>query len=165
MLEYRFHHVSLLASGDDLAKAVEDFYTTHFDMRVAQAAGETPELNFAFLADRFTPQGAPFEIIRQVCEQREADFLARHGPALDHVCFEVPDLEKAVDSLSAAGLSFHVEPYDFLGAAWPGAKIPAAWRSNCCNHTRPPCPARPLTTSQSSRKSAHLRPGSIMWGS
>jgi catechol 2,3-dioxygenase-like lactoylglutathione lyase family enzyme len=115
-----FHHVSILSGSDLAMRKCEDFYIQHFGMRIVKASGGSPEEGFSFLAESAGQGGMPLEIIGEAWEEREREFIRRHGPGIDHLAFVVEDTDLAVRHLEAIGLDFHIPPYDFLGTriAW-----------------------------------------------
>jgi len=122
---YHFHHMSILTGSKDLIKDCEDFYMRRFGMRVVKAAGDNPEEGYSFLTDNAGSQGMPLEIIGEVWEQREKDFIGKHGLGIDHIAFLVENLDRAVEELEAEGVQFHVPAYDFLGSRLAWCKDPA----------------------------------------
>jgi catechol 2,3-dioxygenase-like lactoylglutathione lyase family enzyme len=45
------------------------------------------------------------------------EFLAKYGPGIDHLCFEVEDMDEACKELESEGLKIETGPYDFGGFA------------------------------------------------
>jgi catechol 2,3-dioxygenase-like lactoylglutathione lyase family enzyme len=111
MVQYHFHHVSLLTGDKGLAKTCEYFYTEMLGLQIVKPAGETSEEGFSFLSDRESRDQTPFEIMGDVFEERERLFIEMHGPRLDHICFAVDDMDQACESLTSAGVAFHILPY------------------------------------------------------
>lgn len=65
-----------------------------------------PETRFAF----FTIGGQPYEAIEPV-SQRFRDLLLAGNPGVNHVCYDVDDLDAAVAAMAAAGVRLgHVTP-------------------------------------------------------
>jgi catechol 2,3-dioxygenase-like lactoylglutathione lyase family enzyme len=124
MAGYEFHHVSLLTGKRELAKECEKFYCEMLGLRVVVPAGESAMEDYSFLGDSSSVDRAPLEIIGEVYEKRERKFLDAHGPGLDHICFNTDDLEQAYDSLSAAGVNFHIPPYTFQNVRLAWCKDP-----------------------------------------
>jgi len=124
MTEATFHHASLLAGSRDLADACVRFYRENFGMSVAYS-GVSETNDFVLLSDNVNPALTPFEIIGRTAEDREDAFLESHGPGLDHLCFAVTDLRGAYRNLAAAGVPFHVPPYEFQGSWIAWCKDPA----------------------------------------
>ena len=123
MSKYEFHHVSLLTGTKELRSACESFYCEMLGLKIDIPAGKSSEDDYSFLSDS-SGQIAPFEIIGAVYEERERDFLDVHGPGLDHICFVTDDLVRAYESLSAAGVQFHVPPYKFHDSRLAWCKDP-----------------------------------------
>lgn len=67
----------------------------------------------------------PLEIIGDAWEQREREFLRRHGPGIDHIAFAVEETDLVVRHLEALGVDFHIPPYDFLGSRIAWCKDPS----------------------------------------
>jgi catechol 2,3-dioxygenase-like lactoylglutathione lyase family enzyme len=124
MSGYEFHHVSLLTGSNKLAKECEQFYTEMLGLHIVKPAGVSAEEDYSFLTDGTSLDQAPFEIIGEVFEEREGQFLEKHGPGLDHICFNTDDLDQAYESLSAAGVDFHVPPYTFQNVRLAWCKDP-----------------------------------------
>jgi catechol 2,3-dioxygenase-like lactoylglutathione lyase family enzyme len=80
-------------------------------LRIVKPAGETSEEGFSFLSDGINKEKTLFEIMGDVFEERERQFIEQYGPGLDHICFAVDDMDKACDSLMSAGVLFHIPPY------------------------------------------------------
>jgi catechol 2,3-dioxygenase-like lactoylglutathione lyase family enzyme len=120
MPDFEFHHVSLLTGQRELARQCEKYYCDMLGLRVVKPASESAMEDFAFLTDQSLVGRAPLEIIGDIYEERERVFLEKHGPGLDHICFTTDDLDLAYESLSAAGVDFHIPPYTFQNVrlAW-----------------------------------------------
>jgi catechol 2,3-dioxygenase-like lactoylglutathione lyase family enzyme len=125
MARYKFHHMSLLAGERDLAERCERFYLDHFGLKIMAPAGDTDESSFSFLTDHLPGEMPPLEIVGDVYDARETDFLKKHGTGIDHICFEVEDLDRVGADLSRAGVPFHIPIYDFLGMRIAWCKDPA----------------------------------------
>ena len=119
-----FHHVCMLTGKRDVAAVCERFYRDNFGMGMAYDA-VTESTDYVFLADNVNPRLSPFEIIGDIVEERETEFLEKHGPGLDHICFQVDDLQAVYESLVAAGVEFHIPPYDAYGSLIAWCKDPA----------------------------------------
>ena len=105
----RVDHLGVIV--DDLNSAVKSF-TEHLGLELDHTEQYGAELDIAFL-----PCGETLvELIEPLKEQGSyADYLREHGPGIQHVAFEVDDLDAALAELAERG----VEP---LGdAPMPGA--------------------------------------------
>ena len=105
----RVDHLGVIV--DDLDGAVKSF-TEHLGLKLEHTERYRDELDIAFL-----PCGETLvELIEPLKEGgSNADYLREHGPGIQHVAFEVDDLEAALAELAGCG----VEP---LGdAPVPGA--------------------------------------------
>ena len=105
----RVDHLGVIV--DDLDGAVKSF-TEHLGLELDHTEQYGDELDIAFL-----PCGETLvELIEPLKEQgSNADYLREHGPGIQHVAFEVDDLDAALAELAERG----VEP---LGdAPMPGA--------------------------------------------
>lgn len=72
--------------------------------------GEPAETRFAFLAIG----GVPYEIIEPVAPRFRELLLAR-APGINHVCYNVDDLDAAIAAMAAAGVRLgHVTPDGIL---------------------------------------------------
>jgi catechol 2,3-dioxygenase-like lactoylglutathione lyase family enzyme len=114
-----FHHTCILTGQRELAAKCERFYLENFGMGIAYASINT-ESDYSFYADNTNADFCPFEIIGRAFDEREHDFLKRRGPGLDHICFQVQDIQAAFENMRDNGIKFHVPPYryeDFL-LAW-----------------------------------------------
>jgi catechol 2,3-dioxygenase-like lactoylglutathione lyase family enzyme len=120
-----FHHVSILSGSKGMLHDCEAYYARNFGMHVVKPAGESPEEEYSFLADNAGSGGAPLEIIGEPWEKREHEFHQRHGSGVDHVAFIVEDTDLAVRDLQAAGVHFHIPPYDFLETRIAWCKDPS----------------------------------------
>jgi len=125
MPDYTFDHVGLLAGNGGLARKCEWFYRALLGMQSMVPFGETPEEDFCMLSDGAAPEHACLEIIGQVFEERERGFHALHGPGLDHLSFDTEDVDRAYESLSAAGVAIPIPPYSFLHTRLMCCKDPA----------------------------------------
>ena len=105
----RVDHLGVIVG--DLDGAVKSF-TEHLGLKLEHTERYGDELDIAFL-----PCGETLvELIEPLKEEgSNADYLREHGPGIQHVAFEVDDLEAALAELAGRG----VEP---LGdAPMPGA--------------------------------------------
>ena len=105
----RVNHLGVIVS--DLDDATRSF-TEHLDLSLDHVEQYGDELDIAFL-----PCGETLvELIKpRTNEGANADYLRQHGPGIQHVAFEVDDLDAALAELAERG----VEP---LGdAPMPGA--------------------------------------------
>jgi catechol 2,3-dioxygenase-like lactoylglutathione lyase family enzyme len=93
-------------------------------LKVVVPAGESAMEDYSFLGDSTSPDRAPLEIMGDLYEARESKFLDRHGPGLDHICFTTDDLDQAYDTLSAAGVQFHIPPYTIQNVRLAWCKDP-----------------------------------------
>lgn len=132
-----FHHSGILTGHRELAAECERFYLDSFGMGIAYA-GVTENSDYSFYADNLNPAICLFEIIGKSFDEREANFLSKYGPGLDHICFIVEDLGAVFENMSADGVKFHVTPYQyenfmcqyFLGRSSP-AKISRRTHVSC----------------------------------
>ncbi len=105
----RVNHLGVIVG--DLDDAVQSF-TEHLGLELDHVEQYGDELDIAFL-----PCGETLvELIKPLKDQgSNADYLKQHGPGIQHVAFEVDDLDAALAELAERG----VEP---LGdAPLPGA--------------------------------------------
>lgn len=105
----RVNHLGIIVS--DLDDAMQSF-TEHLGLSLDHVEQYGDELDIAFL-----PCGETLvELIKPHTDQgSNADYLRQHGPGIQHVAFEVDDLDAALAELAEQG----VEP---LGdAPMPGA--------------------------------------------
>lgn len=114
-VEYRLHHISIVCN--DIPE-LERFYVEKFGMQLIH---ENRKEGYIFLADpelvadksREVPtlelMGPPGIM------EREQAFLAKHGPGIDHLCFDVDDVDEAYKDLVSKGVSFDLEPMDYEG--------------------------------------------------
>jgi catechol 2,3-dioxygenase-like lactoylglutathione lyase family enzyme len=124
MADFAFHHVSLLTGSSELARACENFYCEMLGLKVVVPAGESAMEDYSFLTDSTAMDRAPLEIIGELYEARECKFLDAQGPGLDHICFTTDDLDQAYDSLSTAGVEFHIPQYTFQNVRLAWCKDP-----------------------------------------
>ena len=105
----RVNHLGIIVG--DLHEAVQSF-TDHLGLRLDHVEQYGDELDIAFL-----PCGETLvELIKPRTEEgSNAEYLREHGPGIQHVAFEVDDIDAALEELGKRG----VEP---LGdAPLPGA--------------------------------------------
>ena len=94
----RVDHLGVIV--DDLDDAVRSF-TGHLGLELDHTEQYGDELDIAFL-----PCGETLvELIKPRTDQgSNADYLKQHGPGIQHVAFEVDDLEAALAELSERGV-------------------------------------------------------------
>ena len=94
----RVDHLGVIVSGLD--DAVRSF-TEHLGLRLDHTEQYGDELDIAFL-----PCGETLvELIKPRTDQGfNADYLRQHGPGIQHVAFEVDDLEAALAELDKRGV-------------------------------------------------------------
>jgi methylmalonyl-CoA/ethylmalonyl-CoA epimerase len=94
----RVNHLGVIV--DDLDDAVRSF-TEHLGLTLDHIEPYGDELDIAFL-----PCGETLvELIEpRTGEGSNADYLRRHGPGIQHVAFEVDDLEAALADLAERGV-------------------------------------------------------------
>jgi methylmalonyl-CoA/ethylmalonyl-CoA epimerase len=95
----RVDHLGVIVG--DLDEAVQSF-TEHLGLKLAHTERYGDELDIAFL-----PCGETLiELITPRTEEgSNADYLKQHGPGIQHVAFEVDDLDAALEELSKRGVS------------------------------------------------------------
>jgi methylmalonyl-CoA/ethylmalonyl-CoA epimerase len=94
----RVNHLGVIV--DDLDDAVRSF-TEHLGLTLDHIEPYGDKLDIAFL-----PCGETLvELIKpRTGEGSNADYLRRHGPGIQHVAFEVDDLEAALADLAERGV-------------------------------------------------------------
>lgn len=94
----RVHHAGMIVA--DLDRAIGGFRDV-LGLQLDHTEPYFDELEIAFL-----PCGEVLvELIQPVTEEGfSADWLARNGPGIQHVAFEVDDLEAALQELAAKGV-------------------------------------------------------------
>ena len=94
----RVNHLGVIV--DDLDGAVQSF-TEHLGLTLDHTERYGDELDIAFL-----PCGETLvELIKPRTDQgSNADYLREHGPGIQHVAFEVDDLEAALAELAGRGV-------------------------------------------------------------
>jgi methylmalonyl-CoA/ethylmalonyl-CoA epimerase len=113
---YQLHHASITCW--DISN-LEQFYCDVLGMKTVFEARED---GYIFLADASLleagDRAAPaLEIMGPPgIEAREAAFLQRYGPGLDHICFVVDDVDQAFRDLSREGIAFDLEPMDYASS-------------------------------------------------
>jgi catechol 2,3-dioxygenase-like lactoylglutathione lyase family enzyme len=107
-----FHQTCILTGSTKLAAECERFYIDNFGMGIAYAS-VTENSDYSFYADNLNLAICPFEIIGKSFDEREAKFLRKYGPGLDHICFMVEDLQAVFEKMSVGGVKFHVPPYQY----------------------------------------------------
>ena len=142
-LEYRLHHISILCHD---IRSLERFYTDELGLTTVLEVREQGYIfmaDAAFLADK--DRAAPtIEIMGPPgIEPREAAFLQRYGPAVDHLCFTVDDVDAAHEELAAQGIQFDLEPVDYGGTRMAFFKDP----NGVDIELLPPVPRGVLSTS------------------
>ncbi|MBL7164602.1 MAG: VOC family protein [Anaerolineales bacterium] len=115
-IEYRLHHISILCND---IPAVERFYVEELGLHTVLEARED---GYIFLIDPLvladeTMTAPSLEIMGPPgIEPREAAYLAKYGPGIDHLCFVVDDVDAAFEELSAKGIQFDLEPMEYAGS-------------------------------------------------
>jgi methylmalonyl-CoA/ethylmalonyl-CoA epimerase len=106
----RLHHVGVAtASIEDALK----FYRDTLGLELTETLRmDDRQLKIAFV----TAGDSEVELLEPTdTESTVARFIERRGPGLHHICFEVDDIQAAIDELSARGAEF-VEPEPRAGA-------------------------------------------------
>jgi catechol 2,3-dioxygenase-like lactoylglutathione lyase family enzyme len=119
------HHMSILSGSRRAMHECEAYYARYFGMQVVKPAGKSPEKGYSFLTDNAGSGGHPLQIIGEQYDQREREFIRRHGPGIDHLAFMVESTDLVVRELEAAGVHFHIPPYEFLGTRIAWCKDPS----------------------------------------
>ena len=110
---FNLHHVSI--SCQDTA-AKERFYQTTLGLETVFGIREE---GLVFMADPSlrtdeSRSGPMLEIIGEPgLWEREAALVRRFGPCLDHISFQVDDVDAACDDLRSRGAEFETEPMDY----------------------------------------------------
>lgn len=106
----RLHHVGVAAASIPEALA---FYRDILGLEVADTMSLADrDLKVAFV----DAGGTEIELLEPTSpDNTVARFIERRGPGLHHICFEVDDLEAAIDDLNARGAEF-VDPEPRPGA-------------------------------------------------
>jgi glyoxylase I family protein len=114
-IDYRLHHISIVCR--DISE-LERFYVENIGLQLIH---ENRKEGYIFLGDpeliadktREVPSlelmGPPGLL------EREQEFLAKHGPGIDHLCFDVDDVDEAYEDLVSKGVSFDLKPMDYEG--------------------------------------------------
>ena len=111
-----FNHVGILTGSRELADATENFYRRHFGMKVQQRGDPTnPETDWVYLVDNSEHPSLWLEVTGPSLFEHEHEFLRKHGPGLDHVCFEVKDLPEYKRWLVKRGVPIAFEPEEYMG--------------------------------------------------
>ena len=111
-----FNHVGILTGSRELADATERFYRQHFGMKVQLRGDPTnPETDWVYLVDDTEHPSLWLEVTGPALFDQEHRFLQKHGPGLDHVCFEVRDLPEYKRWLETRGVSIAFEPEEYMG--------------------------------------------------
>jgi len=114
-LVYRLHHISIVCND---ILPVEQFYVEKLGLRTVH---ESRDDGYVFLVDPLvlgngTATSPLIEIMGPPgIEPREAAFLAKYGPGIDHLCFTVEDVDAAFEALSNQGIKFDLEPMEYAG--------------------------------------------------
>ena len=97
----RLHHVGVAAESIREALA---FYGDILGLEVADSMSLADrDLKVAFV----DAGGAEIELLEPTSSDNTvARFIERRGPGLHHICFEVDDIEAAIDELSSRGAEF-----------------------------------------------------------
>ena len=106
----RLHHVGIAAASIRDALA---FYGDILGLEVSDSMSLADrDLKVAFIDAR----GTEIELLEPTGgDNTVARFIERRGPGLHHICFEVDDIQAAIDELSARGAEF-VDPEPRPGA-------------------------------------------------
>jgi catechol 2,3-dioxygenase-like lactoylglutathione lyase family enzyme len=111
-----FNHVGILTGSRELAEATESFYRRHFGMKVQQRGDPTnPETDWVYLVDGTSHPGLWLEVVGPSLFDHEVEFLRKHGPGLDHVCFEVENAADYKAWLKKRAVPIQFEPEEYMG--------------------------------------------------
>jgi methylmalonyl-CoA/ethylmalonyl-CoA epimerase len=100
----RIDHVAVaVANRDDAAQDLSALFGLKAGAR-EHVAGQQTDVAFLHAGDATDGAGADLEICAPAGNEALARFLARRGPGLHHVCFEVEDLGGTLATLKAAGV-------------------------------------------------------------
>jgi catechol 2,3-dioxygenase-like lactoylglutathione lyase family enzyme len=114
-IDYRLHHISITCR--DIPE-LEHFYVEKFGLQLIH---ENRKEGYIFLGDPEliadqTREVPSLELMGPPdLTEREHAFLAKHGPGIDHLCFDVDDVDKAYEDLVSKGVIFDIEPMDYEG--------------------------------------------------
>ena len=114
-VDYRLHHISIVCN--DIPE-LERFYIEKIGMQLVH---ENRKEGYIFLADpEFISDKSREAPMLEIMGppgimEREQAFLSKHGPGIDHLCFDVDDVDEAYQELVSKGVSFDVEPMDYEG--------------------------------------------------
>ena len=125
MIKAKLIHANIMVGSTELADALESFYRDRLGMVVKHRNVVPGKADRRFLANEEDPDGVVIEVIGDLTEETPTpystggalEFLAEHGPGLDHLCFEVENVDEACRELEAAGVKIELQPYDFQGFA------------------------------------------------
>jgi catechol 2,3-dioxygenase-like lactoylglutathione lyase family enzyme len=98
-VDYRLHHISITCRD---VPELESFYLNKLNM---STVNENRDEGYIFLADpEFIADNSREAPMLELMGppglwEREQDFLAKHGPGLDHLCFVVDDVDQAYEEL------------------------------------------------------------------
>jgi len=115
-INYKLHHISILCND---ILPVEQFYVETLGMHTVLEARDD---GYIFLVDSLvvgdeTATSPSVEIMGPPgIEPREAAFLEKYGPSIDHLCFTVEDVDAAFEALSAQDIKFDLEPMEYAGS-------------------------------------------------
>jgi catechol 2,3-dioxygenase-like lactoylglutathione lyase family enzyme len=111
------HHVGLTVSNlersftfyERLLGRVRDFSTESEGPELSKAVGVVDaHLRFGFI----TVGSVHLELLEYRNPRRDSYELSNADPGAPHVCFEVADLQSAMEALAADGIRFYSEPLD-----------------------------------------------------
>ena len=99
-------HFGIVVGSLDVSSA---YYERHFGLRPVGGRVVDPlqDVELQFLQD---DAGARLELIRPLSADSPAARALKHGGGLNHICYEVPDLDASVQSLIAADAKLVREP-------------------------------------------------------
>jgi len=98
----RIDHVAIaVADRDDSARRLGGVFDL---LEGAREHVAEQKVDVEFLHCGASEDGAALEIIAPAGNASLEKFLARRGPALHHICFEVDDIDRALADLKAAGV-------------------------------------------------------------
>lgn len=113
----QFNHVGILTGSRELAEKTESFYRDRFRMRVIHRGDPSrPEMDWVYLEDGTGENPFWLEVVGPALWDEEQEFLKKHGPGMDHVCFVVKDLDAAYRRVKGRGVKIHTEPLDYNGS-------------------------------------------------
>jgi catechol 2,3-dioxygenase-like lactoylglutathione lyase family enzyme len=113
----RLNHVAILVGSRELAEKVERFYQDFFGMEEV-FRGDPTRLDMDWVYFEQAGGANPFwlEIVGATNFPKDLEFLDKHGPGMDHICFVVESADEYFEWLKGRDVELVSDLIDYAGA-------------------------------------------------